>query len=68
MMRMALSEPALVEQIEQPATEMLFKQRLLAAGLLTEIRPPVLHSPPDSRVLIPVEGKPLSEMIIEERR
>ena len=45
------------------------KQRLLEMGVLTEITPPL---PPDAipknRQPIPVEGKPVSEIIIEERR
>jgi hypothetical protein len=46
-----------------------FKERLLEVGLLTEITPPL---PPDAvpkdRRLISIEGKPVSELIIEERR
>lgn len=63
-------EPAVPEQRDQvqpPATEALFKQRLLEAGLLTEIktprRRPTKRSPP-----LRVAGKPLSEIVIEDRR
>ena len=45
------------------------KQRLLEMGVLTEITPPL---PPDAipkdRRPVPIEGKPVSEIIIEERR
>jgi hypothetical protein len=46
-----------------------FKRRLVAAGLLNEVRPPV----PDpgsyrDRNPVSVAGKPLSETIMEERR
>jgi hypothetical protein len=48
--------------------EELFKQELLSAGLLAEIKAPI-HSPElGERTLIEVRGKPLSETIIEERR
>jgi hypothetical protein len=46
-----------------------FKRRLVAAGLLNEVRPPVPD--PESyrgRTPVPVTGKPLSETIVEERR
>jgi hypothetical protein len=46
-----------------------FKRRLVAAGLLNEVRPPV----PDpetyrGRTPVPITGKPLSETIVEDRR
>jgi hypothetical protein len=47
--------------------EEAFKQRLLEKGLLSEIRRPILV-PVGDRTPIEVEGTPLSEMIIEERR
>lgn len=48
--------------------EMRFKQHLLQMGVISEIRPPAPSLPPGSRKPIHVRGKPLSEMIIEERR
>jgi hypothetical protein len=46
-----------------------FKKKLLELGLLTEITPPL---PPDKypkdRKPIPVEGNPVSDLIIRERR
>lgn len=57
---------------ESPAStslEDLFKQRLLEAGLISEI-PRRLPAPEHLRDFKPVEvkGKPVSETIIEERR
>lgn len=50
-------------------SEEIFKQRLLDAGLIKEIRRPS-RDPSASRPWrpVPIEGKPLSETIIEERR
>ena len=41
-------------------------QSLVEAGLLAEIKPRRQESPP--RPLVPIQGKPLSETVIEERR
>jgi hypothetical protein len=54
------------EPAAAPASADLVKQRLLAAGLLSEIKPPPAATP--GRVPIEVQGQPLSELIIEERR
>jgi hypothetical protein len=48
--------------------EDIFKQSLLESGLLQEIKMPALFQPVRDRTPIQVEGKPLSQMIIEERR
>jgi len=46
-----------------------FKERLLELGLLTEITPPLAPDAiPRDRQLISIEGRPISELIIEERR
>jgi hypothetical protein len=46
-----------------------FKQRLFELGLLPQITPPLpADAIPKNRRPIPIEGKPVSEMIIEERR
>jgi hypothetical protein len=42
-------------------------QEMLKAGLITEIKRPD-RTPKPERRLIPIQGKPLSETIIEERR
>jgi hypothetical protein len=45
------------------------KQRLHELGFLPEITPPLpADAIPKNRQPIPVEGKPVSEIIIEERR
>lgn len=48
--------------------ERAFEQRLLEEGLLTEIKRPPRVPPTGDRTPIRVKGKPLSQMIIEERR
>jgi hypothetical protein len=48
--------------------EMLFKQKLLALGLIREIKFPRRYVLRGNRKPIRVSGKPLSETIIEERR
>ena len=57
------------KQVEKNKLEEEFKQKLLESGLLTEITPPL---PPDKypkdRVPIPVQGNPVSDLIIRERR
>ena len=50
----------------EPAVDRL-QQRLRERGLLREIRGPAPVASGD-RTPVPVEGQPLSEMIIEERR
>lgn len=52
---------------QEPAADLL-QQRLLERGLLREIRGPAPVPAPGDRTPVPIEGKPLSEMIIEERR
>lgn len=44
------------------------QRRLLAAGLLSEIKPPRTPTGTESFVPITIEGEPLSETIIRERR
>ena len=46
-----------------------FKRRLVRQGLLKDVKPPVTdRTPYQDRRPFPIEGKPLSEAIIEERR
>jgi hypothetical protein len=56
------------ERSLQLQSEDLFKQRLAELGLLKEIKAPYLAIPTGDRTPINVEGKPLSQTIIEERR
>lgn len=44
------------------------KDELLARGLVIEFKDPPMVAPEGDRTPVRVEGKPLSEMIIEERR
>ena len=53
---------------QSDAAEEQFLQRLLELGLLTEIKRPPRIPPEGDRTPIQVEGTPLSEMIIQERR
>lgn len=49
--------------------EMTFKRLLFEKGLISEIRvPPKMDDPGLERRPVPVEGKPVSETIIEDRR
>jgi len=57
------------EPQKSPSARDQVKQRLLDMGILTEITPPLPpQAIPRNRRPIPIEGKPVSEMIIEERR
>ena len=44
-----------------------FRRALLEAGLVQEFKAPPIR-PAEERPLVPIQGKPLSETIIEERR
>lgn len=50
---------------QQVTSEIQFKQKLLELGLLNDLKTP---SPLEEAPFVQVSGKPLSEMIIEERR
>ncbi|MCI0419803.1 MAG: hypothetical protein L0312_11360 [Acidobacteria bacterium] len=57
------------EWLEKDETEKALDQLLIEAGLLTEIPSPVADFTPwQNRQPIRIEGQPLSETIIEERR
>ncbi len=57
------------EPQKSPSVRDQLKKRLLDMGVLTEITPPLPpHALPKNRRPIPIEGKPVSEIIIEERR
>ena len=52
-----------------PMTEEAFAYEMRAAGLLSEVKPPITDfTPYQHRQPIETTGKPLSEVIIEERR
>jgi putative addiction module CopG family antidote len=45
------------------------QQRLLAAGIISEIKPPITDlTPYRNRRAVPVQGEPISETAIRERR
>ncbi len=51
------------------AAHLELQRRLVAAGVLSEIKPPITDTTPwQGREAVPIEGEPLSEMIIRERR
>ena len=52
-----------------PMTEETFASEMREAGLLSEVKPPITDfTPYQHRQPIETTGKPLSEVIIEERR
>jgi hypothetical protein len=60
---------ALLAQPQPRCVEQELERRLFEADLLTEIKPPLTDlAPYRNRKLIRVKGKPLSELIVEERR
>jgi hypothetical protein len=66
--RVALNSP---ETAKSPMTEDEFEQHLLASGVITEIPLPLTDADIEAfrnYKPITVEGKPVSETIIEERR
>lgn len=66
--RAALNSP---ETVKSPMTEDEFEQHLLANGVITEIPPPPTEADIEAfrnYKPITVEGKPVSETIIEDRR
>ena len=55
--------PTPEEQIER------VQKQLYEAGLIREIKPPIIdHTPWQNRKPFPTRGRPLSEILIEERR
>ncbi|MBV8126718.1 MAG: hypothetical protein JO114_03525 [Planctomycetaceae bacterium] len=45
------------------------QQRLLAAGIISEIKPPITDlTPYRNRRAVPIQGEPISETVIRERR
>lgn len=52
-----------------PMTESEFAHRLVALGVLSEVKPPTTDfAPYQNRQPVETTGKPLSEVILEERR
>jgi Arc/MetJ-type ribon-helix-helix transcriptional regulator len=45
------------------------QRRLLAAGIISEIKPPITDfTPYRDRQAVPIQGEPMSETVIRERR
>ena len=61
-------EPARGDDPDQIDPEEEIRRHLFEIGLLSEIKRPSRMEPPGDRRPIKVRGKPISEMIIEERR
>ena len=58
-----------LDQSEEQRRALELERRLFEAGLLSEIKPPITDfTPYENRKPIENKGKPLSEIIIEERR
>jgi len=58
---------AQLEQQSEASGREAFRRALLEAGLVQEFKAPPLR-PAEERPLVPIQGKPLSETIIEGRR
>lgn len=56
------------DDTEEPGAQERFERLLLESGLVLEIRRPGTVPPGEDWVPIQIAGKPLSEIIIEERR
>jgi hypothetical protein len=57
------------KRVARSPEEEEFLRQLLERGLLDEITPPVpFEDLPKNRQLIPVQGQPVSEFLLEERR
>lgn len=64
----SLLDRLLVDSLPK-VTEEEFEQKLFELGLFSEVKPPITDFKPyHDRKPIEVKGKPLSEVIIEERR
>jgi len=62
----AASHPAQPEG--EPSSQEL-QRRLFEAGILSEIKPPITDlTPYQNRQAVPIQGEPLSETILRERR
>ena len=56
------------KELKEPSREEL-QRRLFEAGLLSEIKPPITDlTPYQNRQAISIQGEPLSETVIRERR
>jgi len=66
--RQAQQPPAAVNRREEQSSQEL-QRRLLEAGIISEIKPPITDlTPYRNRRAVPIQGEPISETVIRERR
>jgi len=64
----AQQPPAAVNRREEQSSQEL-QHRLLEAGIISEIKPPITDlTPYRNRRAVPIQGEPISETAIRERR
>jgi Arc/MetJ-type ribon-helix-helix transcriptional regulator len=57
------------ELTPEEAADQELQRRLLAAGIISEIKPPITDlTPYRNRRAVPIQGEPISETAIRERR
>jgi putative addiction module CopG family antidote len=57
------------EPTPQDIADLELQRRLLAAGVISEIKPPITDlTPYRNRRAVPIQGEPISETAIRERR
>ncbi len=62
----AASQP---EMTPEEVADQELQRRLLAAGIVSEIKPPITDlAPYRNRRAVPIQGEPISETVIRERR
>lgn len=66
---LAASSAVQVGRDDEQATRDELQRRLYEAGVLSEIKPPITDlTPYRNRKAVPIQGEPLSETVIRERR
>ena len=55
-------------QDREPDDSLELKQSLISSGLLEDVKPPLLAPVEGDRTPAVVKGKPMSQMVIEDRR
>ncbi len=67
-LRQVLDEPLPSTRASRHATEKAFQQQLVNAGLLRESKRHEVRQPSPRRKRVDIQGTPLSETVIKERR
>jgi Arc/MetJ-type ribon-helix-helix transcriptional regulator len=71
-MKAGIGRPAaemLADRQEQAPSSHELQRRLLEAGIISEIKPPITDlTPYQNRRAVPIQGEPISETAIRERR